>query len=162
MHTKGIGQFGKRRWTWWWLGALLVGLWPYAGGAEFSEPGSHYLNALSSLRSAYRLMATPPDDIIASGHQNMALDEISAAIDTIRQSVIDDGRDIDDQPAVGLSHNNPRHLRWAADVLRHVRSDIAGEDPAAAVRGVQRQAIDHVDQALNLTETAIGDVERNR
>jgi hypothetical protein len=127
-------------------------------------PGRHpfYLHALSDLRSARWALEHRPGSARVSGHEDVAIQNIDAAIGELKRAAIDDGKDIRDHPPVDAWNDNPGRLHRAAELLRKVRSDVNREEDDPVARGLKRRALDHVEVALRETEGAIWDVEHGR
>ena len=127
-------------------------------------PGQHpaYLHALSDLRTARWLLEHRPGSPAVSGHEDVAIQNIDAAIGEIKRAAIDDGKDLRDHPSVDLPNEHGGRLHRAVELLRKVHSDVNREEDDPAVRGLKHRALEHVDIAVEETERAIRDVERGR
>jgi len=127
-------------------------------------PGQHpaYLHALSDLRAARWLLEHRPGSPAVSGHEDIAIQNIDAAIGEIKRAAVDDGKDLRDHPAVDLPNEHGGRLHRAVELLRKVHSDVNREEDDPVVRGLKHRALEHVDIALSETEGAIRDVERGR
>jgi hypothetical protein len=144
----------------WLLLSLLLAL-PFAANAD--EPGRHpfYLHALSDLRTARWMLEHRPGDREVTADENVAISEITHAIEEIKRAAIDDGKDIREHVAVDLPLERPGRLHQALDLLRKVHSDVAREEDDPYTRGLRNRAVEHIDNAIRATEHAIGDVRRD-
>jgi hypothetical protein len=127
-------------------------------------PGKHpfYLHALTDLRTARWALEHRPGSARVSGHEDVAIQNIDAAIGELKRAAIEDGKDIHDHPAVDAWNDNPGRLHRAAELLRKVHSDVDREEDDPVARGLKHRALEHVDVALRETEGAIWDVEHGR
>jgi len=127
-------------------------------------PGKHpyYLHALSDLRAARWLEEHRPGDAAVSGQEDVAIQQIDAAIYEIKKAAIDDGKDVHDHPPVDVPQDHPGRLHKALELLRKVRSDVAREEDDPIARGLRNRSIRHIDDAIGSTKRAIYDVEHHR
>jgi hypothetical protein len=134
------------------------------GTANADLPGKHpfYLHALSDLRGARWMLEHRPGDTNVSSHEDLAVQQIDAAIGELKKAAIDDGKDIHDHPGVDVPADHPGRLHKAAELLRKVHGDVDREEDDPAARGLKHRAVEHIDQALHQTEAAISDVEHHR
>src|ERR1700722_13938222 len=95
------------------LTAGALALLPLAARADL--PGRHpfYLHALSDLRTASWLLEHRPGDAAVSAQEDVALQEIAAAIAEIKRASIDDGKDIHDHAALDVPNDHPGRLHKA-------------------------------------------------
>jgi hypothetical protein len=142
------------------LGGLL--LLPLLANADL--PGNHpaYLHALSDLRTARWMLEHRPGDAAVSANEDVAVNEIDAAIREIKKAAIDDGKNVNDHPNVDVANDQPGHLHKALELLKKVHSDVAREEDDPASKGLRDRAIGHIDGAIHATERAIGDVKTGR
>jgi hypothetical protein len=132
--------------------------------ANADTPGKHpyYLHALTDLRAARWMLEHRPGDAAVSGQEDIAIGEIDAAILEIKHAAIDDGKNVNDHPAVDVPADRPGHLHKALELLRKVHSDVAREEDDPQIRGLRDRAVGHIDGAIHATERAIGDVNHGR
>lgn len=132
--------------------------------ANADLPGKHpfYLHALSDLRTARWLLEHRPGDVAVSANEDMAINEIDAAIGEIKRASIDDGKDVHDHPMIDVGPDRPGRLHKALEVLQKVHSDVAREEDDPVSRRLRNRAVRHIDEAMHATERAIGDVEHHR
>jgi hypothetical protein len=144
------------------LSSLLLVSAPFAANADL--PGKHpfYLHALTDLRSARWMLEHRPADAAVSAQEDVAITEIDKAIGEIKKAAIDDGKDIHDHPGVDVPNDRPGRLHKAAELLRKVHGDVAREEDDPMTRGLRNRAVGHIDEALQATERAIGDVKHGR
>ena len=142
------------------FGGLL--LLPLLANADFPGKHPYYLHALSDLRTARWMLEHRPGDAAVSANEDVAVNEIDAAIREIKHAAIDDGKNVNDHPNVDVPGDRPGHLHKALELLRKVHSDVAREEDDPAAKGLHDRAVGHVDAAIHATERAIGDVKTGR
>jgi len=118
-------------------------------------PGKHpgYLHALSDLRTARWFLFHQPGDSIVSGDEDVAITEVDAAIAEIKKGAIDDGKDVNDHPAVDIKEHGSRLLK-ASETLQKARADINQEEDNPEARTVRHAALDHIGKAISTTDAA--------
>jgi hypothetical protein len=134
------------------------------GVARAQMPGHHpyYMHALSDLRGARWLLEHRQGDMAVRRHEDIAIQEIDAAIAEIRRAAINDGRGLHDHPPMDGGGEYGGRLHRALDVLRRVHSDVAREEDDPMTRGLRNRAVRHIDEAAHQVEEAIRDMERHR
>jgi hypothetical protein len=132
--------------------------------ADADMPGKHpyYLHALSDLRAARWMLEHRAGDAAVSGQEDVAINEIDAAIGEIKKAAIDDGKDIHDHKGAADVQGQPGRLHKALDLLRKTHEDVAREEDDPMVKGLRNRAVGHIDAAIEATRHAIGDVEHGR
>jgi len=132
--------------------------------AHADLPGKHpaYLHALSDLRAAYWLIDHRPGDAAVSAHEDVALQQIGAAVGQIKKAAIDDGKDIHDHPAIDAGKDKSDRLHRAVELLKKIQSDVNREEDDPTVHGLKQMALEHVDKALHETEGAIWDLDHHK
>jgi hypothetical protein len=84
------------------------------------------------------------------------MDEIRAAYQELRLALIDDGKNINDQPPADMNfYDHAGRLHHVADLLRDVHGYINREEDDPAARGLKNRALRHIDGAWHATEAAI-------
>ena len=137
---------------------LLVGaaLALVCGGSAMADlPGAHpgYLHALTDLRTARWLLSHQPGDAKVYGDEDVAIQEINAAINEIKKASIDDGKNLDDHPNVDTGEHGSRLLR-SIETLKKARADIAQEEDNPMVRDLRNRAWGHIDSAIHAADHA--------
>jgi len=145
----------------WAASALLV--WGPLSIAHADLPGRHplYLHALSDLRTARWMIEHLPGDAAVSGHEDVAIQEIDAAIGEVKAAAIDDGKDLHDHPSVDVAADHPGRLHKAIELLRKVHADVDREEDDPTVKGLKHRSLEHVERALHETERALHEVEHH-
>jgi hypothetical protein len=112
-------------------------------------PGKHpgYLHALTDLRTARWFLYHQPGDQRVYSDEDVAIQEIDAAINEIKRASIDDGKNLNDHPAVDLKDHGSRLLR-AIETLKKAKSDIDQEEDNPEVRELRHPANDHIERAI--------------
>jgi hypothetical protein len=137
------------------LAALAVlGLAPVAAMSQ-ALPGKHpgYLHALADLRAARWQLYHQPGDARVAGDEDVAIAEIDKAINEIKRAAIDDGKDLNDHPAVDVQEHGSKLLK-AIETLRAARGDIEHEEDNPGVRELRNHAFDHIDRAIAAADRA--------
>jgi hypothetical protein len=126
------------------LGAVLASP---VSAAEL--PGKHpgYLHALSDLRAARWFLNHQAGDAKVYAGEDVGITEVNAAINEIKHAAIDDGKDINDHPAVDVKEHGSRLLK-AIETLEKARADINGEEDNPEVRALRHKAHEHIDRAI--------------
>ena len=132
---------------------LVIGLTPLSSMADL--PGKHpgYLHSLTDLRTARWLLNHQPGDVKVYEGEDVALNEVNAAIGEIKKASIDDGKDINDHPAVDVSEHGSRLLR-SIETLKKAHADIDKEEDNPDVRELRHRALEHIDKAIKAAEFA--------
>jgi len=136
---------------------MVAGLIPAAAMAD-ALPGKHpgYLHALTDMRTARWLLSHQPGDAKVYGGEDVAITELNAAIGEIKKASIDDGKDLNDHPAVDVSEHGSRLLR-AIETLKKAHADIDKEEDNPEVRELRHHALEHLDKAIKAAEQAHAD-----
>jgi hypothetical protein len=118
-------------------------------------PGNHpgYLHALSDLRAARWLLNHQPGDAKVYANEDSAIQEIDAAIAEIKRAAIDDGKNINDHPAIDVRDHGSRLLR-SIEFLQKAHNDIDREEDNPAVREFRHRASGHIEHATKHAEHA--------
>jgi hypothetical protein len=119
--------------------------------------GKHpaYLHALSDLRFARAHLEKMTVSDRLNDQEMRAIDEINKAIGEIKRAAIDDGKDLNDHPAIDTNLNRTGRYHRVLEVLRKVRKDIGSEEDNGEVRGLRRRAYKHIDIAINIVKMLI-------
>ena len=128
--------------------------------AKAVPPREHpaYLHALTDLREA-RAHLQRPDGGELREQEKKAIHEINDAISEIKKAAIDDGKDLNDHPAVDTRMDWPGRLHRAIELLNKAHSDVAREEDNASAQGLQQRALEHIDKAHRHVEEAIRAIE---
>ena len=144
------------------LSGLLLAVLPFAANADMPGKHPYYLHALSDLRAARWMLEHRAGDPAVSAQEDVAITEIDKAIGEIKKASIDDGKNLQDHPAVQGINDRPGRLHKALELLRKVHGDVSREEDDPFTRGLRDRAIMHIDEAAHATEHAIGDVRTGR
>ena len=133
---------------------LLLGLAALPTTAQ-SLPGKHpgYLHALTDLRTARWLLYHQPGDQKVYSDEDVAIQEVDAAINEIKRASIDDGKDLNDHPMVDVREHGSRLLR-AIETLKKAHHDIDEEEDNPDVRELRHRASEHIERATKAAERA--------
>ncbi|HEV8027730.1 MAG TPA: hypothetical protein VGP50_09880 [Stellaceae bacterium] len=144
------------------LFAAVVALLPLAARADLPGEHPYYLHALSDLRTARWMLEHRPGDAAVSGQEDVAVQQIDAALGEIKRASIDDGKDLKDHPAVDVPKDHPGRLHKAAELLRKVHQDVDREEDDPTAQGLKHRSLEHVEAALHATDQAIKDAETHK
>src|SRR5579862_7810100 len=94
---------------------------------SISNYGDHpyYLHALSDLRAARWMIEHRPGNWQQTVDEIEAVHRIDAAIGEIKKAAIEDGKNLEDHPAVDERNDHDGRLHVALDFLRKARKDIS-------------------------------------
>jgi len=128
--------------------------------ARADEPGRHalYGHAEADLHEAKWLLDHRPGDNWEMGrNEHRAVEEIDRASELVMQLGQDVGKDMY-RPEHPDAHIDRRgRLHDAVEALKKAQQDLAHEEDDPRVRGLQRDALHHVDVALHAAVDAIHD-----
>jgi hypothetical protein len=135
------------------LGILVMT--PKAASAQ-QVPGPHpaYLHALSDLRLARAYLdqiAWPP----VQRDEEHAIREIDAAINEIKRASIDDGKNLEDHPAIDARLRPDGRFRKALELLDKAHNDTAQAEDVPQARGMRDRAVHHIDEAHGTVDKAV-------
>jgi hypothetical protein len=125
--------------------------------ANADLPGKHpaYLHALSDLRSARWMLEHRPGGAAVSGQEDVAITEIDRAIGEIKKAAIDDGKNLNDHPAVDVPGDNPGRLHKALELLHKAHGDVSHEEDDPMTQGLRDRALGHIHAAVLATKSAL-------
>jgi hypothetical protein len=140
-----------------WTHRLWIALWAVVVVLAFSAttkpaPSKYgsYENALSQLRTA-RSYIEHPDTGELHDQEKSAIAEIDAAIGEL-ESVVHDGKSLDDHPPLDPHLGWIPRLNKAAELLNKARDNVQKQDDSS---GARERAIEHIAQARKFVEQAI-------
>jgi hypothetical protein len=84
-----------------------------------------------------------------------ALNEINAAINDIKHASIDDGKNIDDHPALDELNDHKGRLHEAHDFLKKARQDVNQEEDDPFARGLKIRSVKHINVAIQDVKGAL-------
>src|SRR5262249_5951102 len=136
------------------LAQLSLELTPAPVAAQ-TLPGKHpgYLHALSDLRAARWLLYHQPGDAKVYAGEDVAIPEVDAAIAEIKKASIDDGKSLNDHPAVDVKEHGSRLLR-ATEALHRAKDDLNHEEDNPEARGLRHRAEEHIQRAIDAANQA--------
>jgi len=115
----------------------------------------YYLHALSDLRAARWMIEHRPGDWLQTNDEMEAVRQINAAIGEIKKAAIDDGKNIEDHPAVDEPNEHNGRLHVSLDYLRKARQDISHDEDNVFAEGLQARAYNHIDAAISAVKRAL-------
>ncbi len=127
-----------------------------AGIANAQEPAKHpaYLHALDDLRAA-RAHLEKPANVVVRWDERKARQQIEAAIREIKEAAIEDGKNLDDHPAVDAALDWGGRLHHARELLQQARADVSEKEDDKFARGLKRRALADIDGALRFVDEGI-------
>jgi len=133
---------------------LLASAAPFAATAQVL-PGKHpaYLHALTDLRTARWFLNHQPGDAKVYAGEDVGIQEIDRAIAEIKHASIDDGKDLNDHPAVDVKEHGSRLLK-AIETLKKAHEDVKGEEDNPTVHELRLHSLEHIDKAIHAAESA--------
>ncbi len=125
-------------------------------------PQAHpaYLHALADLRNARANLERKGGDPQMKWDEHGAVEAIDRAIAAIKQAAIDDGKNLDDHPALDAHEPRAGRLHKALAALRAAREDMSKEEDNAFANGLRARGLHEVDEAVRFTEQGIAAAER--
>jgi hypothetical protein len=134
----------------------LLALVAIAPVALADQPGAHphYLHALSDLRDARANLQRRGGDPETKWDESRAIGDIDAAIGKLKAASIDDGKNLDDHPAVDSPDRSGRLHKALAD-LQTAKDHITHEEDNAFAQGLRGRALHDIDSALMRTREGL-------
>jgi hypothetical protein len=114
-----------------------------------------YLHALTDLRNARFNLIRKGGDPTMKWDEAVAVGAIDRAIGDIKQASIDDGKNIDDHPALDAREPRAGRLHKALAALRAALADVNQEEDNAYASGLRARAIRNISEAIRVTEQGI-------
>ncbi len=143
-------------------GAAAALLAPFAARADWSGDHPAYAHALADLREARWQLAHRPGDVAVSTNEAQALDEIDRAIDEAKHAAWTDGKDLENHVSPDVNTDERGRLHATVDLLHQAESDVNRQEDNRSARDDRERVLHHIDAAMDATERAIHDVERDR
>ncbi len=91
----------------------------------------------------------------ADADEQLAIDEIDAAIHEVKEAAIDDGKNLNDHPPVDAGWGRGDRLRRALDLLDQAHKDIDQHESDGYAKGLKKRALHHIDEARKAVHHAI-------
>ena len=125
--------------------------------APLSMQAAHpaYLHALVDLRLARAHLERQGGGAEFRWDERVAIREIDLALREIKEASIDDGKIVSDHPPVDLKVDYVGRLHRALELLRKARADCNEEEDNGFARGLRNRALQHINEAIRLTEDAL-------
>ena len=126
--------------------------------APVAAPDHHpsYLHALTDLRAARGYLRRPAGATV-KWDENRAIREIDAAINEIKRASIDDGKNIEDHPAVDDHMMWGGRLQKALELVETARRDVNQEEDNGFANGLKNRAVGHIDLASHAIHDGMAD-----
>jgi hypothetical protein len=128
-----------------------------AGSASADQPGKHpaFLHALSDLRFARANLERRGGDAEAKWDESVAINAVDDAIKQIKSAAIDDGKNLNDHPAVDAKLARGGRLHHALEALNAAHSHVAKEEDDAFAQGLKKRALADIDSAILRTKEGL-------
>jgi hypothetical protein len=137
-------------------GSLIASGCTVAVRPEHHAEHPAYLHALADLRDARgHLWQGGANNRQTAWDESVAIREIDAAINEIKQAAVDDGKNLNDHPPVDARTDWPGRMHRALELLHKARQDCTHEEDNGWARDMQGRAIHHIDEAIRLVEQGI-------
>jgi hypothetical protein len=122
-----------------------------------APPAVHpaYLHALTDLRNARFNLIRKGGDLAMKWDEAIAIGAIDRAIADIKQASIDDGKNLEDHPAVDAHEPRIGRLHKSLAALRAALADVNQEEDNGYASGLKARAIRNISEAIRLTEQGI-------
>ena len=137
--------------------AILAGILMASALSAFGQqlPGKHpsYLHALSDLRAARWCLMHQPGDAKVYADEDVAIQQLEAAIGDIKKAAIDDGKDLKDHPKVDVKDHGSRLLK-SMEFIKKAISDVKKEEDDPTAVGLKKRSLDHLKAAFKKAEAA--------
>jgi tetratricopeptide (TPR) repeat protein len=114
-----------------------------------------YLHALSDLRAARWMIDHRPGNWQQNLAEKEAVAQIDQALDLIKKASIDDGKNINDHPAVDEKPDRAGRLQSAVEFLEKARGDVNQEEDNHFANGLKDGSFRHISEALTWTKHAL-------
>jgi hypothetical protein len=134
----------------------LVSVAPQVASAD--QPGKHpaYLHALTDLRAARYNLRHRKGDADMKWEEGKAIADVDAAIASIKEASIDDGKNIDDHPADDAKvPDYAGRLHKALDNLKSAHEDINKEEDNDYAKHLKKRALENISSAERRTREAL-------
>ncbi len=131
---------------------------PAPAPVPVAAPAQHpaYLHALTDLRAARGYLRRPAGAMV-KWDENRAIREIDAAINEIKRASVDDGKNIEDHPAVDDHMVWGGRLQKALELVETARRDVNQEEDNGFAQGLKNRAIGHIDLASRAIHDGMAD-----
>jgi hypothetical protein len=141
-----------------WEGEATVAPAPAPAPVAAATPAAahpYYLHALSDLRNARANLERKGGDKQMKWDEHDGVAAIDRAIKDIKGAALDDGKNLDDHPAVDAREPRDGRLHKALVALQTARGDIDKEEDNAFASGLRNRASHDIDEAIRFTEAGV-------
>ena len=140
------------------LAAVIV-LAGFSSPARAERPGKHpeYLHAIQDLKHARYNLERKEGDREMRWDAKVAISEVDAALDEIKEAAEHVGKDLEMHPPVDLKIGYKGRLHKALDLLRSAKERCRKDEDSRGARRHQEAALRHIDEAIRFTEEGIRD-----
>jgi tetratricopeptide (TPR) repeat protein len=118
------------------------------------------LHALSDLRNARANLERRGGDLQMRWDERGSIEAIDRAIHEIKMAAIDDGKNLQDHPALDAREPRAGRLHKALAALRSAREDVSTEEDNAFANGLRARGLHDIDEAIAFAEQGIAESDR--
>jgi hypothetical protein len=122
---------------------------------SFADEHPAYLHALTDLRHARAHLEKGTWSGRMDREEDHAIAEIDKAIGEIKRAAIDDGKNLNDHPAVDAHLGHKGRYHRTLELLDKAHHDISERETDDFAHGLRRRALDHIDEAHHIVEHLI-------
>src|SRR5580692_4455007 len=133
---------------------------PAAPLSPVAQAHPSYLHALSDLRNARWNLERRGGDPQMKWDEHHALEAVDRAINDIKKAAIDDGKNLQDHPAIDAQEPRAGRLHKALAALQAARNDVTQEEDNAFAAGLRARGIKNIDSAIHFAEQGIAEADR--
>lgn len=137
---------------------FVLALVSAAPQAMADQPGKHpaYLHALTDLRNARaNLIRKKGGDAEVKWDESKAIADIDNAIKKIKEAAIDDGKNLDDHPALDADQPYSGRLHHALEALKAAHDDVNQEEDNEYAKHLKKRALEDIAGAERRTREAL-------
>ena len=138
-----------------WEGEAAVNAGPAHPAPAPAAAHPWYLHALADLRNARANLERKGGDRQMKWDEHDAIVAIDRAIADIKQAALDDGKNLEDHPAIDAHEAREGRLHKALSALQTARGDIEKEEDNAFANGLRARAMHDIEEAIHFTEAGV-------
>ncbi len=133
---------------------------PVAVAVPPAQAHPAYLHALADLRNARSNLERRGGDPAMKWDEHHAFEAIDRAMSDIKRAAIDDGKNLQDHPAIDAQEPRSGRLHKALAALQAARNDVTQEEDNAFANGLRARGIKNIDEAIQFTEQGLAEADR--
>jgi acyl-CoA reductase-like NAD-dependent aldehyde dehydrogenase len=135
---------------------IAVAVTMTCGYAAADSPGKHpaYMHALTDLRHARAFLYYKPNKP-ASAEEQVAINEIDAAMHELTEAALDDAKPVNDHPASDARYDRTDRLHRVQELLDQARTDVKEHESNRWSKAYRDSALKHIELARKAIKKAI-------